>query len=212
MSLQVWGAEFKVFRSLEFNAMVWLVQIGDKYLYPLIAEEFVDLSPQHPTRKPSTLLSCILRSPMGEFYRAVDTPKLPRSLAAPVPQQQKQKLEQAEWSRKGASLKKLSVLLDRDVKTFYTTRSDLHQVCLKNFTDTDDDARLPSGSAGIQQGSGGCWLDCDLGASADLLGRLRWPRFCVPRCALFFFSAYVALYPPIQANSSSLDQAHSTRK
>lgn len=131
VSLQVWGAEFKVFRSLEFNAMVWLVQIGDKYLYPLIAEEFVDLSPQHPTRKPSTLLSCILRSPMGEFYRAVDTPKLPRSLAAPVPQQQKQKLEQAEWSRKGASLKKLSVLLDRDVKTFYTTRSDLHQVCLK---------------------------------------------------------------------------------
>ena len=67
---------------------------------------------------------------MGEFYRAADTPKLPRSLAAPVPQQQKQKLEQAEWSRKGASLKKLSVLLERDVKAFYTTRSDLHQVRL----------------------------------------------------------------------------------
>lgn len=142
VSLQVWCAEFKVFRSLEFNAILWLVQIGDKYLYPLVAEEF-GISPPASIKKAKHSPLVHLASPMGEFYRAVDTPTLPRSLAAPVPQQQKQKLEQAEWSRKGASLKKLSVLLDRDVKTFYTTRSDLHQVCLKNFTDTDDDARLP---------------------------------------------------------------------
>ena len=150
--------------------------------------------PLHQDNK--ALLSCILRSPMGEFYKAVDTSKLPRSLTAPVPQQQKQKLEQAEWSRKGASLKKLSVLLNRDVKAFYTTRSDLHQVrmCVR-LRRKDSDMRLPSGSADTQGRSGVCWLHCSLGTSADLQGRLRWPRFCFLRWPCFCCLS-CGLYPP----------------
>lgn len=118
---------------------------------------------------------------MGELYREADASKIPRALAAPVPMHQKQKLEQAEWSRKGASLKKLAVLLDRDVKAFYTTRSDLQQVCLEKPSGTMIAARLSNDCNGAQQGSGGYSVACGLVASADLQARPRLLRSPVGR-------------------------------